>query len=160
MPVRLPTSAVPIELNSTSSGCAPLATGTVEPARGWSWPQGDSVNPVKLGPTAPELATYTRFPCTAMLTGVGPSEETTPPGTSWRLPSQPTRSTEILVTACVYGEQVAAIAAELERSLGRQAGTGPDPLARKGEPGMAERDPSAWRSNAPIVLVPAVLSSR
>ena len=53
------------------------------------------MNPVRFGPTAPELATYTRSPCTAMLTGVGPSEETTPPGTSWGLPSHKIRSTEI-----------------------------------------------------------------
>src|ERR1700733_13923236 len=57
VPVRLPTSVVPIELNSTSSGCEPLGTVTVEPGSGWSWPQGESVNPVKFGPSPPALAT-------------------------------------------------------------------------------------------------------
>ena len=102
VPARLPTSVLPIELNSTSSGWEPLGGATVEPGRatvepgsGWSWPQGESVNPVMFGPTAPELATYTRLPCTAMLTGVGPPEETGPLGTGRRLPSQPTRRTDI-----------------------------------------------------------------
>ena len=76
-------------------GLRAVGQGHRRAGQGLELPQGESVNPVKFGPTAPELATYTRSPCTAMLTGVGPPEETTPPGTSWRLPSQPTRRTEI-----------------------------------------------------------------
>ena len=69
-----------------------------------------------------------------MLTGVGPSAETTPPGTSWRLPSQPTRKTENLVAAGVDRQQVAAVTAELERALGSQARTCPRPPGGEGRP--------------------------
>ena len=115
-------------------GLRPCGQGHCRAGQGLELAPGESVNPVKFGPTAPELATYTESPCTAMLTGVGPSEETTPPGTSWRLPSQPHPQYRDLVAARIYGEQVAAVAAELERSLGGQPRTGPGPAGREGRP--------------------------
>ncbi len=76
-----------------------------------------------------------------MLTGVGPPEGTTPPGTRWRLPSQPICRTEILVATGVRGEQVLAVAAELKRTLGSQAGTRPGPAGDERRPGHGRQRP-------------------
>ena len=63
-----------------------------------------------------------------------------------------------LVATRVNGEQVPAARRDLDRALRSQPGAGPDPASHEGGPRLGVSEPSACRSNAPIVLVPAVLS--
>ena len=112
---------------------------------------------MKLLPDGPALATYTRPPWTAMLTGRTPPEETTPPGTSASEPSRPIRSTETWLLPA-DGDQEPAVLGDLDRALRGEPGAGPGPARRERGSGLGVSAPSACRSKAPIVLAPFVLS--
>ncbi len=79
---------------NTSSGPEPAGNETVEPGSGFSDPFGARMNPVMFGALAPALATYTRLPETAMLSGSPPPEDTGAP-TGWGTPLKPIRDTDI-----------------------------------------------------------------
>src|ERR1700683_3213160 len=156
VPASVPASLVPVPLNSTSSGAALAASVTVEPGIGNRRPLKPSRKPVKLASPAPELATYTRCPCTATLSGRVPPE----PVTLTRLsePSKWIRSTEIWLlpapTAIRNRPSGVIWIAPCEASPAPV----PAPPATNGDPVSGVSEPSACRLNAPIVLVPCVLS--
>ena len=93
------------------------------------------------------------------LTGSMPFEETTPFCTGASEPPRVIRSTEIWLlpasTAITNGPSEAVWIAPWD---GRPDPV-PAPPAANGDPATGVNEPSAWRSNAPIVLVPGVLSS-
>src|SRR5262245_14849710 len=93
-----------------------------------------------------------------MLTGSIPPEDTGLPGAGVSAPLAPTASTEIwLLPASTASTQLPSAVvwiAPCEPTIVPV----PAPPAANGEPAVGVSEPSACSSNAPIVLVPAVLS--
>jgi hypothetical protein len=104
------------------------------------------------------LATYTRSLWTVTLTGSVPRDDTVPPGTRLSAPPGLIRSTEIWLLPASTAIRNRPLAEIWSAPWEASPAPVPAPPAVNGEPASAVKVPSARRSNAPIVLVPAVLS--
>ena len=113
---------------------------------------------MKLLPPGPELATYTRSPWIATLTGRAPPEETTPPRIRRSDPPGVTPSTEIWLLAASTAIRNRPSGEICSAPWDASPAPVPAPPTANGDPGSAVSVPFACRSNAPMVFVPAVLS--
>jgi hypothetical protein len=93
-----------------------------------------------------------------MLSGSVPREETTPPGSRLREPPEWTRSTEIWLLPASTAIRNRPSAENCSAPCEASPEPVPAPPAANGDPASGVSVPSAWRSNAPIVLTGLVLS--